>query len=122
MKTSTRNMLLATAAFVAASIVMSAETLTANIPFPFQANGVAMAPGSYELKSYSGEAWFQLRDLHGESSIFVSSGTRETPPSAWTKAGMPKLAFTCGERGCMLSRIWTGTSEVAHGYNTSQKK
>ena len=90
MKTLKFNLLLATAALMAASTTASAQTLRADIPFPFTAGKVAMAKGTYELHALPTESLFILRgDAQRSSAIW--KGTREDVPPQWKKAGVAKL-------------------------------
>jgi len=123
MKRSTLNLLLATAAVLAASTMASAQTIKADIPFPFRAAGVTMTPGSYELTRFSlSHQLLELRDLNRNKTIVLSAGIPQDAPLAWTTAGRPMLSFTCGDNGCALTRVWTGRGSDAQKFVVPQEK
>ena len=125
MKTAMTNLLLVTAAMIAGSTMVCAQTVTADIPFQFRAAGAAMAPGSYELSTlpgpYGGER-FQLRNLSSNKPVFLIPGLRKDAPRIWTESGQPKLAFTCSDNGCALQRFWLATDNRTHDFQNPQNK
>ena len=58
MKRLTMNSMLAAAALVLAAGSAPAQTLKADVPFTFQAAGVVMTPGTYEIRNGSKMAKF----------------------------------------------------------------
>src|SRR5262249_60774651 len=101
------HVLCATAAIMAVSSVVSAQTLTADIPFQFRVGGAVMAPGSYKIEAFQGEKWFGLRNLGADQFVAFMSGASHEAPSAWSEARRPMLSFACGDGGCSLKRNWT---------------
>jgi hypothetical protein len=122
MKTSTMNLMLATAVMMVASTVSFAQNLRAEIPFSFRVGDKVMAPGSYEVHATNGEAMLYLHSEEGNSSALLAAGVKGDAPKAWIKAGRPSLGFECGEGPCVLQSIWTATGAPAHFYAKSGHK
>ena len=63
MKSLTTNLMLAAAALIVVAGSASAQVMTAEIPFAFNANGAHLAPGTYRLTvvvSAAVRRWFSL--------------------------------------------------------------
>jgi len=118
MKSSTINLVLASAALLVASAAASAQTMKAEIPFPFEVAGTSMPAGTYILSSLNGELQFVLRnDSH--DSIFVKSQAGTDPQKEWRSSKAGVLEFVCGD-GCALTEIWTNLGHPAHNVGTSK--
>jgi len=129
MKSSTMNLLLATAALGVASTVASAHsimapvpTMRAEIPFAFLARGKMLPPGTYTLKSFNGESLFQLTNVESREGLLLTSGIRHDPQRAWEAAGHGILQFECFDGGCALREIWTHQGAQAHKFTDSNKE
>lgn len=97
------------AGFASASFAQG--ELKATVNFPFTADGVTMAPGTYKLNRVSttgGRVFFTLRNREANKAVIVT-----TNYMADAKSGVdydPKLVFQCGaNRRCALAQIWDGT-------------
>lgn len=110
MKTTTMNLMIATAALAVAACSASAQTLKAEIPMSFRAAGVVMAPGSYEIRrvSATGPEYVHVYNLQTHASVVLVSGTKSDAPKDWLHEGTPKLAFECLGDSCALRRMWNG--------------
>jgi hypothetical protein len=117
-RTTTTNLMLATAALLVASTAASAQTLKASIPFGFQAYTKAMPPGTYEVSRVFGGAVFLLRNIEAGKSVVLAAGAGHDAPITWVHTGLPTLGFSCGESGCVLRQIWTGKSAAAYEFQT----
>jgi|ERR1051326_531050 hypothetical protein len=117
MKNTLINLMLATAAVMVASTLASAQSLNAEIPFSFRAANTLMSPGTYEVISFNGGSYFELRNQDARQSILLATGVRQDPPKAWSQSGSPALQFTCSDEGCALNLLWTGIAgNPAHAY------
>jgi hypothetical protein len=97
------------ASFMAASITIATaeiwgQELSAEVPFPFQANGADMAPGHYAINrvSMSGSPVVRLTNLDTRKSGLTTGQT------SYAQAGKPspRLIFHCvdrDERGELIS-------------------
>jgi hypothetical protein len=97
------------ASFMAASITIATaelwgQELSAEVPFPFQANGADMAPGRYAINRVSrdGVPVVRLMNLDTRKSVVATGLTN------YAQAGKPspRLIFHCAERECALAEIW----------------
>jgi hypothetical protein len=123
MKKLTMNLMLATAATLVASTAVSAQTLTAEIPFKFQANGAVMSPGHYRLRAATGEKYFVLLNTDTLKAIVVTGGIPADAPRTWAAKGNPTLAFLCdGNDTCALDQIWTAFGFPAHLYHAQKQE
>jgi hypothetical protein len=94
---------------MAASTVLSAQTMRAEISFPFSAGKTVMQPGAYEVVSSAAHDVYVLRNLDQRKGVILLAGPGEDTPQAWKSAGYPVLQFACGQGPCSLSRIWNGS-------------
>ena len=114
MKRSTTNLVLATAAFLAASVAASAQTLKADIPFAFMAGGKAMPAGTYTLTGGEGQQRFVISNAGSHDAIILLTQGGRDPEKSWEgKDGV--LQFLCGD-GCVLDRVWTNTGYPAQKF------
>jgi hypothetical protein len=97
------------ASFLAASMTIATaeiwgQELSAEVPFPFQANGADMAPGHYAIHrvSMSGVPVLRLTNVDTRKSVLA------TGQATYAQAGKPspRLIFHCVDRECALSQIW----------------
>ena len=122
MKSLTMNLMLATAALMVASTVASAQTLTATIPFSFQAGNAVMAPGTYQLSNRGGERWFQLKNVESNQATYLMPLGTQDPPEEWQKASTSPsrsfIGFACGDDHCVLKSTWIAQTDSAHEFAT----
>lgn len=114
----TTRMTIAAAALVAAAGVASAQTMRAEIPFTFRANGVVMAAGSYRitLDPLGGAPILYLFNVEGHRSVTARALAPHDPPKAWQQAATPLLSFACGAKLCSLAGLWTGDQAPAYHF------
>jgi hypothetical protein len=121
MKNLTMN-LIATAALMVASTVASAQTMTATIPFTFQAGRAVMAPGTYQLSNRAGERWFQLKNVDSNKAIYLAPLGTQDPPREWQSAAASPstsfIGFACGDDQCVLKSTWIAQTDSAHEFAT----
>src|SRR6202047_5687020 len=103
--------LLTAASAIAFAAVSYAEPvdLKANIQFPFFAQGVAIAPGSYKVMSmqaHGGFTYYQLRNFVANQAVLVTNMIPGEAKS--TDKVVPRLVFQCGGETCWLSEGWAG--------------
>jgi len=109
--------LLTAASAIAFAAVSYAEPvdLKANIQFPFFAQGVAMAPGSYKvisMQAHGGFTYYQLRNFVANQAVLVTNMIPGEAKS--THKVVPRLVFQCGGETCWLSEVWTGNGTYYH--------
>ena len=86
MKNLTMKMMFAAATLVAAAGVASAQTLEANVPFAFRANGQVFAPGTYRIqmqRSLSGNPLIAIRGTDPHKQVLTSSYPDGPAKAAW---------------------------------------
>ena len=107
----TTRMMIAAATLVVAAGSASAQTLNAEIPFPFRANGVVMAAGTYQVRAVNGRSGhpvFLVGNKDGGRSILFLAGAPHDAQKAWAATGQPVLSFQCGTGPCALAEVWAG--------------
>jgi hypothetical protein len=106
----TTRMMIAAATVVVAAGAASAQTLKAEIPFTFRANGAVMAAGTYKVSqiSHTGTPIFQVRGDTGQGAVLLVPLVAGDPDKSWVAKGMPVLSFACGPSRCALAQIWAG--------------
>src|SRR6266568_7161351 len=95
----------AAAVVAAAAGVASGQTMKAEIPFAFRANGAVMSPGTYQVTLgtlLNGLPVVYLLSDQGHHSALARTQTSHDPPRAWVVAGKPVLNFECGAKLCSL--------------------
>jgi hypothetical protein len=112
MKRSTLQLLIITAAIVAASTVASAQSLVSEIPFAFQASGAAMAPGKYRIKWNQHDSYVLIQNLQTAKAVFSRIEGPHDVPAAWQAGKRPLLEFACGDHGCRLHEFWPAEGPV----------
>jgi len=115
MKTLTNSLMIAAVAMAAVAGEAKAQSMKVEVPFSFQVSGKTMAPGSYlvSTRTNSGIPMFRLLNTDSRTPVLaMASQTRD-------QSGPAKLVFRCGEGGCALAQVWTGT---AGAYNLNLPK
>ena len=111
MKNLTTRMMIAAAALVAAASVASAQTMEANVPFAFRADGRVLAAGTYRvqvLRTESGNVLVAISGLNKDRLVFTTSMADGQAKDAWKSADKPMLSFRCGVSRCALTDVWIG--------------
>jgi hypothetical protein len=114
MKSLTTKLMIAAAALFAAGAA-SAQTMTADIPFAFQAGGKVMAAGTYRV------------DLRSHVALVIRGVGREGAAIAQPithidrKEYTAKLVFVCGRGPCTLVQVWPGYSEDGLLFKTPKR-
>jgi len=119
----TTRLMVAAATLVAAAGAASAQTLKAEIPFTFRANGKVMTAGAYRVtvsRMSAGTPILYIRSNEGHDAALARPQAPYDAPKAWQAAGKPVLSFACGEKLCSLTGVWTG--DQAPAYNFSAPK
>ncbi len=99
----------AVVAFAAASFADSGD-LKAKIESPFFAQGVAMAPGTYDVvaaRQMNGAMGYQLRGHTTHKAVMLPSLIADTVRH--NQDARPRLVFNCAGEACWLAEVWTGT-------------
>lgn len=112
MKNLTMKMMFAAATLVAAAGVASAQTLEANVPFTFRANGQVFAPGTYRIhmqRTLSGNPLIAIRGTDPHKQLLTSSYPDGPAKAAWQQSGKAVLSFECGVSRCQLTKLWMGS-------------
>lgn len=106
---------IAAAAMVAVAACVQAETMKAEIPFPFQAAGARMEAGSYMVRmvhSVSGAPTVQIVNLEHRQRILAMPVSTDAPFSATNAEAV--MGFACTEGNCELSFVRDGEATVHH--------
>jgi hypothetical protein len=98
----TTKLMIAAAALVAAGAA-SAQTMQANIPFAFRANGRLMAAGKYYVDLPGSGHALTIRSKRGGVLAMPMSSTAGAESNA-------KLVFECRRAACSLAEVWPGNS------------
>ena len=104
MKSLTMKLTIAAVALFAAG-ALSAQTMTADIPFAFQAGGKVMAAGTYRVNLHGPGATVIIRDTGLKSVVMARYITHIVGKGDTTTA---KLVFVCGRGPCSLVQAWSG--------------
>ena len=116
MKHLTMNSMLASAAVVLAAGSASAQTLKADVPFTFQAAGVVMAPGTYEIRGGSKMAKFVvLRNTETKNSVLMVYSSEDVSKELKSR-GTPSLAFECSGARCAIREMWKGSETASYRF------
>lgn len=105
------NLIIAAAAFIAASATASAQSaLVANIPFEFKISSQSVLPaGDYVVVRMNPGVWL-FEDRESSHKTLVALGA----PSQSRNTDPPQLIFRCHERDCALSKIQVGRGETGY--------
>jgi len=106
MKSLNMKLTIAAAALFAAGAV-SAQTMTADIPFAFQAGGKLMAAGAYRVNLNGPASTVLIREDKWKSTAVIA----RTVTRIEGEENAAKLVFVCGRGPCALVQAWPG----AHG-------
>ena len=114
----TTRMMIAAATLVVAAGAASAQTMKAEIPFTFRANGAVMAAGTYRvtLSQTSGVPVLYFFNHEAKRAAIALAQSRNDPPKAWQAAGNPMLSFRCGAKVCSLAGVWSGSGSPAYSF------
>jgi hypothetical protein len=115
MKNLTTKMMIAAATLVAAAGVASAQSMEANVPFAFRANGQVFAAGTYRIDLHNtgmGNTIVAIRGAGSGKQILTPSYPDGDAKSAWQSEGKAMLSFECGVSRCALAKVWAGSGAV----------
>jgi hypothetical protein len=101
-------MTIAAATMLAGTGAASAQVLTAEIPFAFDAGNTHMQPGSYRLTASHTSSKVVLLALENLESRSAARMVAEGEADSYKRDPQAKLFFRCGSEGCALDKIWTG--------------
>ena len=88
------------------------SNMTADIPFAFHANGVAMPAGTYRLNTTSTPSGSTLVVLRSDATKPVIAVTGSLgSPSANRGA---RIVFRCTGNGCDLRQVWTNDAGYSY--------
>jgi hypothetical protein len=104
-------MILAAAA-VAAVTTVSAQNMKAEIPFPFQAVGARMQPGTYSLRFSNSGAAAVLSIYNEDTRKSILALPRVATSPARPTYVNPVLTFACTDNHCVLSSLKNEQSTV----------
>jgi len=112
MKRTSHTIAFAAAAMLAAVATGSAQTLKAEIPFPFHSKGARRQPGSYtvHMRNAGGTRLIQIynADQHRSIMTLVLSADQPSEP----RAAQPALTFACTESNCQLASLRDANAAV----------
>src|SRR5437763_15428597 len=105
--------LVMTAALAALAVGASAQSMKAEIPFPFRAGGAVLPAGSYRINlGTDGRPVVGVESLDTRKAVMVVTHYRSDVPRD-VAAGAPKLWFACTAANCVLTRVWNGEGPTA---------
>jgi len=108
--------MIATAALAVVAGTASAQTLKAEIPMSFRANGKLMPPGSYEVREDAGHVYIQVRHIDSRRSALLGTELKSDAPKTWREGGNPMLSFVCAGESCTLTRLWNGNDSFTYNF------
>jgi len=104
-----KNYWLLTSLLAASMTIATAQTwgqeLSAEVPFPFHANGADLPPGHYTISRVSTNASPVLRIMNFDARKSVLAAGQVAHYGAGDSA--PRLVFQCTEGNCSLAQIWS---------------
>jgi hypothetical protein len=115
MKSLTTKLMIAAAALVAAGVV-SAQTMTADIPFAFQTSGKVMAAGTYRVNLRGPLGTVTIQGVSVKGAVLARPITHID-----RKEANAKLVFVCGRGPCSLVQAWPGYSEDGYLFSTPKR-
>ena len=122
MKNLTMKMMVAAAALVVAGGVASAQVMTAEIPFRFQAAGAWLEPGTYSINHISGSSATTIYRIANLSSAgVVAAVPRFTIDGNSGNAPQGKLTFECVAGRCTLVQLWDGSRGVTYSFSRPKR-
>jgi hypothetical protein len=116
----TKRLMVAAATLVVAAGAASAQTMKAEIPFTFRANGALMAAGTYRITLShmgSGVPILYILGVEGHDAALARAQAPYDAPKAWRAAGSPVLSFACGSKVCSLVGVWGGYDAPAYNFS-----
>jgi hypothetical protein len=117
----TKRLMVAAATLVASAGAASAQTMKAEIPFTFRANGELMTPGTYRVTLTSmgaGVPYLYVHNLDGHHSALAVARVPHDAPKGWRDAGNAVLSFKCGAKVCTLVEVWGGNQAPAYSISS----
>jgi hypothetical protein len=119
MKTTALRLTFAAAAMLAAVTTASAQTMKAEIPFPFETRNVHMQAGSYvmTLSHNSGSMLAQIYSVDQHRSVLALPHVSDDPTKP--RNATPVLTFACTEGRCELMQM-RDTSATVYSFRTSK--
>jgi hypothetical protein len=116
MKHLTMSSMFAAAAVVLAAGSASAQTLKADVPFTFQAAGVVMTPGTYEIRHASKTAnLVVLRNTDTKNSVLMVYSSADASKEVKSR-GTPALGFECSGARCAIREMWTASGIASYRF------
>ena len=102
----------AATAMLAAAATGSAQTLKAEIPFPFEVGSARMQPGGYwvNLNSNSGSRVIRIYNADGRHGALALVMTTDRPLDS--TSAQPTLTFACTAGRCELSSLKDQSANV----------
>jgi hypothetical protein len=91
----------------------SAQTLTAEIPFAFRANGALLSPGAYRFVANStaaGRTIYQVRNVDTRQTVLAPTYSASDPEKSVAADRKPKIIFRCAGE-CSLSGLWAADDQ-----------
>jgi len=111
----TTKLMIAAAALVAAGAASAqTQTMQANIPFAFRANGRLMAAGKYYVDLPGAGKPVTIRSKKGGVVAMPTTGAAGAESTA-------QLIFDCGSSGCSLLEVWPGNSHDGLAFATPKR-
>ena len=117
MKNLTTKLMMAAAAMVSMAGLASAQTLEANVPFAFRANGKVLPAGTYRVhtnRTPSGAGEFVIQGHESGQHVLAVGFYDGEAKAAWKQAGNAVLQFECGVSRCALKSVWMGSGESVY--------
>ena len=114
MKNLTTNMIIAAAALMVTAGMATAQTIKAEVPFSFKANGTVMPAGEYQVDRLS-QNIIKVANLDAHRSVLVAPQVKND----WARPGDPKLTFECSGDRCALVSVDAGEG---HAYRFASPK
>ncbi len=120
MKNLMTHLLIAAAALCATAASAPAQTIKAEVPFTFRANGKLMPPGTYRLdfRNKTGMPMIQMSGDSGQAVALMPISAYD-PKKEWVATGNGLLSFQCGVSQCTLIGIWSGASVGLPAYSVA---
>ncbi len=108
MKNLMTHLMIAAAALTATAASAPAQSIKAEVPFTFRANGKLMPPGAYRFE-FQNRTGIPLIRVYGEGGGIAMLPTNpHDPKKEWVTSGQGLLSFECGVSQCTLTGIWGG--------------
>jgi len=118
MKRLTTQSMFAAAVVLLAAGSASAQTLKAEIPFPFAVGSSIMTPGTYQVRvDPSGLGRYVIFQNAATKKSAIVTVSAATPPKDWRTRGDAVVQFQAADGRYAVRQMWSGSDSRAYDFH-----